>query len=117
MICPSNIYKCEGPDCAYETIDKHQIHKHHIIAKSKGGSNKKFNIIRLCPNCHNRIYIPDCKRGIHSIKANNYIILKGIFASSTGLVLEYETENGSDFSKLDTWRNSIMDGYVDEKEH
>ena len=70
-------YKCEGPGCVYTCNDKHQIHHHHIKPKAHGGSNSVNNIVRLCPNCHNRVYIPDAKRGIHSVKATNYLIGAG----------------------------------------
>ena len=105
-------YKCEGPGCVYTTLDQHQIHKHHIVPKSKGGSNTKMNLVRLCPNCHNKIYIPGCNRGIHSIKAKNHIILHSIMASSIGLVLEYEENDIIKYTQLDTWRNSNTDKLV-----
>jgi len=112
------IYKCEGPACVYTTPDKHQIHHHHVIPKSAGGLNKKSNLVRLCPTCHHKVYIPRTKRGIHSIKAKNYMILKGLIASTNGLVLEYETQTNTGYTVCDTWRNGQLDmiikGYPDE---
>jgi len=105
-------YKCEGPGCLYTCTDKHQIHLHHVIPKSNGGSNRKNNLVRLCPNCHNKIYVPGVKRGIHSIKANNYIILKSILSSSGGLVLEYEDSTTSGYTFLDTWRDTFIDQVI-----
>ena len=103
------IYKCEGPACVYTTPDKHQIHHHHIVPKSAGGTNKRFNLVRLCPTCHHKVYIPGTKRGIHSIKAKNYIILKSLIPSTKGTVLEYENETTTGFTVCDTWRNSNID--------
>ena len=103
------IYRCEAPFCNYETEDKHQIHFHHIVSKSQGGKNGKYNLVTLCPNCHNRIYIPEAKRGIHSIKAKNYIILKRILLSTDGLCLEYETEDGLGYTPCDGWRKHFSD--------
>ena len=34
--------------CGYDLI----VHIHHIIPKSKGGTNNIDNLIGLCPNCH-----------------------------------------------------------------
>ena len=34
---------------------------HHIIEKSKGGSNKLNNLLLLCPNCHAREHLGYCK--------------------------------------------------------
>jgi len=106
------VYKCEAPGCVYTTLDKHQIHFHHIIPKSQGGKNNKFNLVTLCPNCHNRIYIPGTKRGIHSIKSKNYIILKNIIPSSGGYVLQYETERSEGYTLCDTWRNGNLDNLI-----
>jgi len=106
------LYKCEAPNCQYETEDQHQIHKHHVIPKSQGGKNTKFNLVRLCPNCHNKIYIPGTNRGIHSIKAKNYIILKRIFYSTQGYILEYETEDYTEYTLCDTWRDSTLDKLI-----
>jgi len=106
------MYTCEGPNCLYVTPDKHQIHFHHIIPKSLGGKNDRFNLVRLCPNCHNKIYIPEAKHGIHSIKAKNYIILHGIHNSSGGYVLEYQTEKYRGYTLCDTWRNSHLDRII-----
>ena len=97
-------YNCEMPGCLYVTTNKHQIHHHHIIPKSSNGTNKKYNILRACPSCHHKIYIPGTKRGIHSIKANNYIILYKISLSSNGYILEFERNNKRGYVLLDTWR-------------
>ena len=59
-------YKCYI--CGFETDVKSQIHIHHIIPKSLGGSNSTFNLITLCPTCHSKVYIPEINAGIHSIK-------------------------------------------------
>ena len=32
------------------------VDRHHIHAKSKGGNNKPYNIIQVCPNCHRKIH-------------------------------------------------------------
>ena len=31
-------------------------HLHHIVPKSKGGSNKSHNLIRLCLDCHSKVH-------------------------------------------------------------
>ena len=105
-------YKCEGPACVYTTPDKHQIHHHHIVPKSAGGTNKKMNLVRLCPTCHHKVYIPGARHGIHSIKAKNYMILKGILSSTGGLVLEYETAIITGYTNCDTWRNGHIDWII-----
>ena len=32
------------------------LEKHHIVPKSKGGSNKPRNLVKLCRNCHQQIH-------------------------------------------------------------
>jgi 5-methylcytosine-specific restriction endonuclease McrA len=50
------------------------LEKHHIHSKSLGGSNKKYNITNLCPNCHNEVH-----RGL--------IILEGKLRTTDGIKL------------------------------
>lgn len=83
------MYKCEFPNCDYECSDRNQIHEHHIVPKELNGSNKRFNIIRVCPNCHARIYIPESKHGNHSIKSKNSVVLLQWLKSTDGKVLSY----------------------------
>ena len=40
--------KCCNPTCKVNM----PLEIHHIIPRSKGGSNKENNLIVLCPNCH-----------------------------------------------------------------
>ncbi len=88
------MYKCNFPGCDYSTDHRHQIHNHHIISKSKGGSNKKYNLVMLCPNCHGKIFQEDAKRGIHSIRGKDSIELVGKISSTGGLLLEYKDPVG-----------------------
>lgn len=83
------MYYCQMPDCDYVCEDKSQIHFHHIIPKALGGKNNKGNLIEVCPNCHNRIYIEEAKNGIHSIKHSNSIILLGKLYSTDGYFISY----------------------------
>ena len=88
------MYKCEFPNCDYVCESRSQIQIHHIVPKELGGSEQQSNKITLCPNCHTRVYVPDVKSGIHSIKADNSIIIKGWFASSAGRALQYINSDG-----------------------
>ena len=46
-------HKCQNPDCKYKDKDKKQILKvHHIIYRSKGGTDRPENLITLCSKCH-----------------------------------------------------------------
>jgi uncharacterized protein YlaI len=82
-------YKCKFPGCTYKTESRTQIHKHHIISKELGGSDNEGNRIFLCPNCHNRIFIPEAESGIHSFEHDNSIIINNKLDSTSGIVLEY----------------------------
>lgn len=92
-------YKCQFPGCTYETNQKSQIHNHHIVPKENNGTNKKYNLINLCPNHHSKIYIENSKHGIHSIKGDDSIILLGWKYSTSGNLLEYKDLNGNIFYK------------------
>ena len=47
-------HKCQNPNCKYKDKDKkEQILKvHHIIYRSKGGTDRPENLITLCSKCH-----------------------------------------------------------------
>jgi len=87
-------YKCEWPNCSYTTTTRKEINYHHIQQSSYGGSDKKFNRIWLCPNHHSKVYIPESKSGIHSIKGTNSIIILKWVYSTSGKILHYIDING-----------------------
>ena len=47
MFIKHNCYICGFSLC---------IERHHIVPKSKGGTNDIANMIRLCPNCHTAVH-------------------------------------------------------------
>lgn len=84
------IYKCEFPKCSYQTQIKNKIHFHHIIPKELSGNNDKKNLIKLCPNCHSKIFIPNSQKGNHSIKDKDSIVIINRLKSGIGTVLKYK---------------------------
>jgi len=90
-------YKCQFPNCTYETNNRHQIHYHHIKPKELGGIDKDSNRLWVCPNHHTSIFIPESSNGIHSINTKVSIILHNIYKSTGGRVLEYESNGITDF--------------------
>ena len=44
--------KCEC--CGYAVVDALVVH--HIIERSEGGSNDRWNLLLICPNCHMEIH-------------------------------------------------------------
>ena len=47
--------------CQHCKVTKTQLHVHHIIYRSKGGSNDETNLITLCKTCHEAVH----KKEIH----------------------------------------------------
>lgn len=83
-------YKCRFPGCDYQIETKSSMDNHHIVPRSmKGSSNKKANLILLCPSCHRKIFVPGMKNGSHSIKTQDSIIIKGKLSSTQGEVLHF----------------------------
>lgn len=62
------------PICQCCNADVNSVDKHHITSQSLGGTNDKFNITFICPNCH---------RDVHK----GFIILEGMFMTTNGLIL------------------------------
>jgi hypothetical protein len=79
------------PNCDYETDTRSQICIHHIIPRELNGTDDKYNKIICCPNCHSKIFIENATAGIHSVKADNSIILMRWVQSTSGKLLEYKT--------------------------
>lgn len=92
------MFKCSFPNCDYETENRSQIHYHHIIPKELNGSDRPFNRVFFCPNCHNKVYI-EGSTGIHSVKRSNSIIIKGKLKSTDGTIIHYILENEENFYK------------------
>lgn len=90
------MYHCQMPECDYMCENISQINFHHIVPRSMGGSDKKFNLIELCPNCHSKVYVEGMTYGIHAIKSENSVILIGKLLSTGGYVLEYKHINDNE---------------------
>jgi hypothetical protein len=90
------MYYCQFPGCDYSCVDKSQINFHHIIPRSMGGSNKKSNLLTLCPTCHTKIYVPNMKYGTHSIQNDNAIIINRKMLSTGGICYEYKYCNDNE---------------------
>ena len=78
-------------NCEICKIKSH--HKHHIISKSKGGSNRKNNLVHLCSNCHYMVH-----RG--------EIIIEGWFMTTEGIKLIWHKKGNESFT------NSSPDVYI-----
>jgi DNA-directed RNA polymerase subunit RPC12/RpoP len=96
------MYYCQLPDCEYQTEEKSQIHFHHIIPKSMGGSNKKNNLLSVCPTCHSKIFVQGMSKGPHSIECKNSIIINKKVLTTAGLAIEYKylCEEGFNYSLI-----------------
>lgn len=95
------MFYCQFPlGCSYSTSQRSCIHQHHIQSKELKGNNKKSNLIYLCPNHYSCIYIPESKKGIHSIIHENSIILLSIKQSSQGKVIEYMFPDNDSIASL-----------------
>jgi len=55
-------------------------HSHHIVSKSKGGTNDKFNLTNLCASCHEETH-----RG--------NIVIEGNFLTTEGFKTIYHYKN------------------------
>jgi hypothetical protein len=82
-------YKCCAPECTYQTDHRSQIHIHHIVPRSMGGSNKSFNLLEVCPNCHSRIFVPGATSGIHSKQHDNSFVITRVVLGTSGRLIEY----------------------------
>ena len=45
-------HKCQNPNCKCKDNEKQILKVHHIVYRSKGGTNRPENLITLCSKCH-----------------------------------------------------------------
>jgi hypothetical protein len=76
--------------CNYKTKNRKEMDKHHIVPRELHGSNKPFNIVLLCRQCHSKVFVEDSSSGIHSIKSDGSITIIGWFKSTLDNVLLIE---------------------------
>ena len=89
------MYYCEL--CDFSSKNRNNLESHHIVPKELKGSHKKFNRVILCGKCHSMIYVEGSKSGIHSIKNDDSIIIRGWFKSTIGDVLLVETQGVEEY--------------------
>lgn len=49
-------YQCQNCGAKGGSHGSTELHAHHIVPKSKGGTHKRSNLISLCRDCHNAIH-------------------------------------------------------------
>jgi|GEM_PF-4028955 len=49
-------YKCQNCGRSGGNNQNTNLHAHHIVPKSKGGTHKKSNLISICEDCHDAIH-------------------------------------------------------------
>lgn len=49
-------YQCQNCGAKGGPHGSTELHAHHIVPKSKGGTHKRSNLISLCRDCHNAIH-------------------------------------------------------------
>lgn len=57
-----NLWKSQNgicPVCAQKITELTGWHSHHLVWKSKGGSDKTDNLVLLHPNCHKQVHSPE----------------------------------------------------------
>jgi len=96
------LYKCQFPGCNFKHPGRKHFNYHHIIPKSRGGSDRPCNRILLCARCHTFIYVEGETTGIHSLGEDD-IILLGYRQSTDGRLIEWKKVDKSctTFSKIE----------------
>lgn len=49
-------YRCQNCNATGGPSGSAELHAHHIVPKSKGGTNQATNLKTLCSDCHNAIH-------------------------------------------------------------
>lgn len=91
------MFKCEFPNCGFQSEDRFLYESHHIIPVSMNGENSQRNRILVCRTCHAKIFVPGIEKGIHSTNSPEKIIILG-WRLGTGKqkILHYKNYNGEE---------------------
>lgn len=89
-------YKCHWPGCKFHTNERSEIELHHIVPRELWPRLNQHVKLSFCPTHHRMIYHPDCKRGHHSIKADNKLMIHHIYpVAPSGYAVEFENTRGN----------------------
>ncbi len=82
-------YFCNFPNCNFVTNERSLIAKHHIVPREIDNTKKNKCTLNLCPTCHNKIYVRESKKGIHSKLKEESLIIKHKLKYGNGEVICY----------------------------
>lgn len=92
------LYICHYPGCQYTTTSRNKIEFHHIIPRELWPRLNQNVILTFCPTHHRLIYHPECKSGPHSIKADDSLIIDGIYRTTKGYSVIFHDIYGHEIS-------------------
>lgn len=88
-------YKCWWPGCDYCTNSRAKIDFHHITPKELNPHGNNRATIPLCKTHHALIFHPEAKAGQHSIKTAESLVILGVYDSTAGKAVHYESMDGN----------------------
>jgi len=78
--------------------DDSEIHFHHLVPRSRGGSDSEKNLLTLCPVCHGRIHSARYKNGHSELTKAGLARRKALGLSTGGRVAYGLQRKGSHIS-------------------
>lgn len=63
-------YTCQNCGVKGGSKGNAELHAHHIVPKSKGGTHKKSNLKTICKECHNAIHGDSMARSVNDVEQN-----------------------------------------------
>jgi hypothetical protein len=104
----SGIFECQFPCCGKVAFDRSEVDVHHIVSRSLNGVKKPYNEIVLCPGCHRMIHVPGVTHGIHKVKRDNSVVLRGYIMTTSGKALIYQKADGKDRMWIQKTKEDIV---------
>jgi hypothetical protein len=90
-------FECWFPNCNYCTTSRSKIDFHHVTPREVDPSPRNKVTIPLCKTHHALIYCPEATSGQHAIKADGSLIIKGVYDSTSGKAVHFESMDGNSF--------------------
>lgn len=106
-------YQCQNCGAGGGPHGSADLHAHHIVPKSKGGTHKRSNLISVCRDCHNAIH-GDSQAPTSTNRSSTISSERELYASLVDVlesVAECEAKSNDALDRLINQLEAVGDGY------
>jgi hypothetical protein len=112
------MYKCNVCSNEFGLLEEHHIVPKRVLTLLNISHSDRRFIVNICGSCHNRVYIPGEKHGIHASPKDDSIIIHGWnnLVPDTKLIWENYSDHSIESSGVETTFTVIEKSEIEPKE-